>query len=87
MSWWNWISDQMATASSSAASASPCEPTVINPGSGLPMIGGISGIDVAGNTFGVSSHAHDHNSSSHSWHDHSHSGCGSIGGYDPMRGW
>jgi hypothetical protein len=87
MSWWNWITIQMATASHSAASGSPQEQAVINPGSGLPMIGGINGVDVVGHTFGASSYGHDHHSSAHNLYDHSHHSYGSIGNYDPMRGW
>lgn len=32
--------------------------TVVNPVTGLPMIGGISGVDSSGNAFGLSSDEH-----------------------------
>ncbi|MBB3349805.1 hypothetical protein [Sphingomonas sp. BK069] len=47
--------------------ASPCLSTTIepalNPANGLPMTGGIGGVDVLGNTFGtdLTAHRHDDN--------------------------
>ena len=72
------------------ASATRSEPTIINPGSGLPMINGIGGIDVGGNTFGSSWHTHQTSmwdSPTFAMHTPNYLGSGPIGGYDPIRGW
>jgi len=73
----DWSSDPFSS------SLNDLEPTVINPASGLPMLSGIGGIDVAGNTYGEnhvgqstgfmdSFFGVDHSSSFHD--DHSFSG-------------
>lgn len=74
------------------------EQTAINPATGLPMVGGQGGVDVAGNPFGTDLHRHrDDDWSRHDrwememsfdsstrWHDPCSSG-GIGGGHDPWH--
>ena len=94
MSLWDWLMQPMFPGTIGGAGSSP-EPTSVNPTTGLPMIGGIGGVDVGGNIYGSSAHSHiDNQYASPSWtqdwhahHNPGHIGSGSIGGYDPVRGW
>lgn len=77
----DWLFDDMfgddttgtsSNAISDSIASSPLpelETTYINPASGLPMIGGIGGIDVAGNVWGTD-HSHDCSFTSSSLFDH-----------------
>lgn len=65
-------------ASNDDDSLSSSKAPVINPTTGLPMIGGIGGVDVAGNSYGANCSYYDSTS-----YDHhaSNSGCGSSFDY------
>lgn len=82
MSFFNWFRDRVGNF---LGSDNQPEPTRINPATGLPMVGGIGGVDVQGNPYGTDLHSHYSTSSPHeSWdntssHDHwsSHNSSGS----------
>lgn len=88
MSMWDWMSNFASAVRDLAEEhRSWSEPTRINPGTNLPMIGG-SNVDVAGNAFGASPQQSwdQHNSPwDHHWHDTPVGGLSN--GYDPTRGW
>ena len=69
MIFWNWLTGRFDHGSGIAGALSPPDAD-INPATGLPMIGGIGGIDVAGNPFG-----HD----LHRWHESSTTGASCAG--------
>ena len=86
---------------STGSSVSPSvmdDPATINPATGLPMTGGMGGVDVAGNPFGSDFSAHRHDDWHHDtlgtsstfddhasrWHD-SASWSSIGGGHDPWR--
>jgi hypothetical protein len=71
MAFWNWITYLLDHGGSIADTSSPAN-TEINPATGLPMVGGIGGIDVAGNVCGM-------NHSNWSGNGHIHNDCG-VGG-------
>ena len=66
---WNWINRMLDYGYGVAADCSPPQADS-NPATGLPMIGGIGGIDVHGNPFG-----HD----LHCWHESSTAGASCAG--------
>jgi hypothetical protein len=79
--WWSGIGSDVSSPSSTSNfdSASMIETTEINPATGLPMIGGIGGMDVEGNPYGtdMSSH-HDICSSSSIFDDPWNPSCSSL---------
>ena len=73
----------------------PIEPVDINPATGLPMTGGIGGVDVGGNPYGTDLHrphedhvwsAHDDHAH-HSTHDHWNDWSSPAGGQSSWRDW
>lgn len=59
----------------------PIEPVEINPATGLPMTGGIGGVDVGGNPYGHDDHV------AHSTHDHWNDWSNPAGGHDSWHDW
>lgn len=64
MSFFNWFRDRVGCI---LGSDNQPEPTRINPATGLPMIGGIGGMDVQGNPYGTDLHDHYHSRTHDSW--------------------
>jgi hypothetical protein len=62
MSFFIWLRDRVG---SLLGSDNQPEPIRINPATGLPMIGGIGGMDVQGNPYGTDLHGHHRHSSTH----------------------
>lgn len=58
--WWSGIGSDDSSLSSTSTfdSGSTIETTEINPATGLPMVGGIGGLDVEGNPYGTDMHSH-----------------------------
>lgn len=73
MSFWKWLlgSQDDRTATSAAQIQVEEIGSLVNPATGLPMIGGMSGIDAGGSMYGTDSH-----SSSTSWHSDTSAGSG-----------
>ncbi len=80
MSWWNslfgWFGssagDDAHVASTwepSSTSGSDAEQFAINPANGLPMVGGMAGVDIEGNPYGTDLHNDDLMTSSFSHDD------------------
>lgn len=61
MSIFSWFTDMFSTVSESSSVTDG--DFSVNPANGLPMIGGIGGVDVEGNPFGTD-FSHDHMTSS-----------------------
>ncbi len=74
MALWNWLTG-LFDHCGGIADASSSYHTEINPATGLPMVGGIGGIDVSGKPFGTN---HDHWPSHDCCRGHSSHG----GGFD-----
>ena len=55
MKLWNWLTGRFDHGGGIAGDCSPPH-TEINPATGLPMIGGMGGIDLAGNPYGTNFH-------------------------------
>jgi hypothetical protein len=62
MSFWNSLFGLFGAASASDSEEATCS---INPASGLPMVGGCGGLDVAGNPYGTDTHTDMHIDMSH----------------------
>ena len=58
--------------------------TTINPASGLPMVDGTCGVDVAGNFYGTDNNSSTHDSGSSSWDSGSSFDSGTSIGSDPF---
>ena len=67
MGLWNWLTG-LFDHGGGMADASSSHHSDINPATGLPMVGGIGGVDVAGNPIGTN---HDRWQSHDCFHDHS----------------
>jgi hypothetical protein len=55
----NWISNLLDSNHTSHLSIFSSEITVVNPADGLPMIGGIGGLDTLGNPYGMDGSHHE----------------------------
>lgn len=65
----NWLTGLFDHVGGNAGDWPPCHPD-INPATGLPMVGGAAGFDVAGNPFGYDVHR---------WHNAPRTGASSAG--------
>ena len=94
MGLFDWLTG-IFTGSGTTGAPPPIEPVEINPATGLPMTGGIGGVDVAGNPYGHDfSRSHeDHvwsaydDHTAHSTHDHWNDWLNPAGGHDSWRDW
>ena len=94
MAWFDWLTG-LFTGPNIPDAPPPIEPVEINPATGLPMTGGIGGVDVGGNPYGTDLHrSHDDHVWSayddhahHRTHDRWNDWSSPTSGHDSWRDW